>query len=202
MIFLSDNDYIGEGEIRVCYQHPHNKNVCVKVPKQAVSRAYTLKEIIYFKKLNNRRLKHHDYQFYSNFKGEIQTNKGLAQLFDLVRDEDTGNVSKTLEYYLIEDKSLPLEILENALKSLKDQMYQHRVFLRDLRARNLCCKKNIDGSVQLVIIDGIGHRDFIPLADTFDYYTRKKIERIFNRRSFNSIIEQKNHLNKKIKLKA
>ena len=43
----------------------------------------------------------------------------------------------------------------------------------DLWARNICCQRMMDGDIRLVIIDGLGHRDFLPLVDWFSYFTRK-----------------------------
>ena len=70
-------------------------------------------------------------------------------------------------------------------------MTQFKVFTRDLRARNLCCKLLQDNTIQIIIIDGIGHRDFFPLADYFNYFSQKKIERTFKKWHFTSIKDQK-----------
>ena len=98
MIVLSGADYIGEGDIRTCYEHPQNKSLCIKVPKPHVTREYTYKEILYFLKLQKRNTTKFNYPFYSDYQGEVETNFGLGQVFDLVRDEHTGAISKTLEY--------------------------------------------------------------------------------------------------------
>jgi hypothetical protein len=87
-------------------------------------------------------------------------------------------------------------VLENALYALKQHMIKFKVFTRDLRARNLCCKLLKDGTVQLIIIDGIGHRDFFPLADWFLFFSKKKIERTYKKWRFTSIEEQRNFLRK------
>lgn len=121
---------------------------------------------------------------------------GLGQVFDLVRDEATCEISKTLEFYLTHDSEIGVNQLESALKILKQQMIIHRIFTRDLRARNICCKLSKDDAVTLIIIDGIGHRDFFPFADYFTYFSRKKIERTFTKWHFNSIKEQRLFLKK------
>ncbi|MFC0605379.1 YrbL family protein [Winogradskyella pulchriflava] len=196
MIQLEDRHYIGEGEIRFCYEHPNKKGLCIKIPRPETTRAYTNKELLYFKKLSKRNKTKYNYPFYSDFYDEIQTNKGLGQVFDLVRDETTGKISKTLEYYLIQSNEIDDKKLENALLELKHQMTKHKVFTRDLRARNICCKINKDGSIRLIIIDGIGHRDFFPFADWFHYFSQKKVDRTFTKWHFNSIDEQRNFLKK------
>lgn len=196
MIQLSDTHYIGEGEIRFCYEHPYNKHLCIKIPRIETTRAYTNKELLYFKKLSKRNKVKYNYPFYSDFHSEEETNLGLGQVFDLVRDEATGKISKTLEFYLTHNNEISDGQLESALELLKEQMIKHRIFTRDLRARNVCCKLNTNHSVELIIIDGIGHRDFFPLADYFMYFSRKKIERTFYKWHFNSIEEQRLFLKK------
>lgn len=194
MVNLSNNNYISEGEIRACYEHPEDRNLCIKIPKPEVSREYTYKEILYYKKINKRRRSNGKYLFYSNFIGEIETNLGLGQMFDLVRDETTGKISKTLEYYLNKDTFLTDSQLDKALLHLKKQMIDHKIFARDLRARNICCKLKRDNIIELVIIDGIGHRDFFPFADYSTFFARKKIERTFEKWHFTSIESQRSFL--------
>lgn len=194
MIQLNDSHYIGEGEIRFCYEHPHDKQLCIKIPRVETTREYTNKELLYFKKLLKRNKTKYKYPFYSDFDKEEETNLGLGQIFDLVRDETNGKISKTLEYYLTENPIIEDEKLEHALSLLKKQMTKHKVFTRDLRARNICCKINKDDSVELVIIDGIGHRDFFPFADWFNYFSKKKVDRTFTKWHFDSLDAQREFL--------
>ncbi len=194
MIYLEKNHFIGEGEIRFCYEHPLNDQFCVKIPRVETTRDYTEKELKYFKKLSKRSKVNFQFPFYADFRQEIETNLGLGQVFDLVRDETTNEISKTLEYYLTKDNSIDDNKLEDALKILKKQMIKHKVFTRDLRARNICCRIKNDGTVELVIVDGIGHRDFFPFADWFYYFSKKKVNRTFKKWHFDSIEDQRKYL--------
>ncbi len=196
MLLLNDQLYIGEGEIRKCYEHPEKANLCIKIPREHVTREYTYKEILYFKKLARRDKSKYIYPFYSDFQGEIKTSIGKGQIFDLIRDETTGEISKTLEFYLEEDSNLSDDKLWNALQELKKQMTIHKVFTRDLRSRNLCCKILKNNSIQIIIIDGIGHRDFFPFADLFNYFSKKKVDRTFKKWHFNSLKQQRDFLKK------
>ena len=197
MIQLNEVHYIGEGDIRVCYEHPHDKTLCIKVPRPETTRAYTEKELLYFKKLSKRSKEKFSYPFYSDFHKEVETNYGLGQVFDLVRDEANGDISKTLEFYLTHESAITDSQIEAALELLRAQMIKHRVFTRDLRARNICCKIKKDGTIELIIIDGIGHRDFFPFADWLTYFSKKKIDRTFTKWHFNSLAEQREFLNRK-----
>jgi len=195
VLILNKDHYIGEGEIRFCYYHPDNMNLCVKIPRETTTRNYTLKEIKYFKKLSKRYKRNYSYKFFSDFQGEVLTNHGLGQIFDLILDYNSNEVSKTLEYYLLHSNIVSDNKIESALIKLKQMMIKHRVFTRDLRSRNICCRLiNSKNDIELIIIDGIGHRDFFPLADWFYYFSRKKVERIFKRWKLNSLSEQREFL--------
>jgi len=197
VLILSKDHYIGEGEIRFCYYHPDDMNLCVKIPRENTTRNYTLKEIKYFKKLSKRNKQKYGYKFFSDFQGEVLTNLGLGQKFDLIRDYSSNEVSKTLEHYLLHSSKISDNKIESAIMTLKQMMIKHRVFTRDLRSRNICCRLvNSNNDIELIIIDGIGHRDFFPLADWFYFFSKKKVERIFERWKFNSLSDQRKFLKK------
>ena len=197
MLTLSKDHYIGEGEIRYCYYHPDKDNLCIKIPRDQTSRDYTLKEIKYFKKLSKRNKDKYDYNFYSDFKGEELTNFGLGQKFDLIRDYNSNEVSKTLEYYLLHSNKISDKKIELGLIKLKHMMIKHRVFTRDLRSRNICCRiTNDKNDIELVIVDGIGHRDFFPLADYFEFFSKQKVNRTYLKWKFQNLHEQREFLKK------
>jgi hypothetical protein len=195
MIEINSENYIGEGEVRTCYEHPLNRNLCIKILKPEVSKSYVLKETLYYRKISKRNYPNLKNLFYSDFKGEIETNLGLGHTFDLIRDETTGEISKTLEYYLNNNTYLTDGIFEKAVFSLKKKMIEYKIFTRDLRARNLCCKLNADGTINLIIIDGIGHRDFFPISDYVHFFSKLKVERTFKKWHFDSLERQRIFLN-------
>ena len=109
-------------------------------------------------------------------------------MYDLVRDDTTNEVSRTLRHYMIaKDPPFSDAELDIALKRLKSQMIKHKVFASDLKPRNICCKILKDDSFEMVIVDGIGHRDFLPLGDWFHFFSKRKIERRFAKNYLESI---------------
>ncbi|MFV9550532.1 YrbL family protein [Algibacter sp. PT7-4] len=185
MIIIKETDYIAEGLARKCYYHPNNANLCIKIGKPEVERKHLYKEINYYKKIKNKKISKFDYQFYAKYHGEIETNFGVGFVYDLIKDENTETISLTLRNYLMM-KNAPFKdaVFKKAINRLKAQMIKHKVFVGDLRARNICCKVLKDNSIELVVVDGLGHRDFIPIADWFSVFARKKIERRFLKSSF------------------
>ncbi|WP_040279854.1 YrbL family protein [Psychroserpens damuponensis] len=195
MIILEDKLYISEGLARVVYQHPNDSDLCVKIGKPEVDVKHLYKEIIYYNKIKRKDVSKFEYPFYAKYHGEIETNKGVGFVYDLIKDEESQQTSKVLRQYL-EMKPSPISdnVFLKELNRLKQQMITHKVFASDLRARNICCKRFKDGSVRLIIVDGIGHRDFLPFADYLGYFAKKKNERRFEKAKLVSLDEQRDYI--------
>lgn len=192
MVVLSEKDYMAEGLARKCYFHPENDKLCIKIGKPDVEQSHLYKEINYYKKLNKRDSSKYENEFYARYHGTVETNLGEGFVYDLVRDEITNEVSKTLRHYMIKkNKLFSDEVLDEALQRLKSQMIIHKVFASDLKPRNICCKILKDNSVVFVIVDGIGHRDVFPLADWFSFFSKLKIKRRFKKNSLESISQHR-----------
>lgn len=183
MLTLTEELYIAEGLIRKCYKHPTDNNVCVKICKPTTRAESRLKkELLYLTKIQKN--KSTDVP-YAKFLGEIDTNLGTGYLYDMVCDEKSNELSKTLEYYLNKKNSNVFNtILEKAICDLKEKMIKYKVFSNDLNARNICCKYLANGGIELIIVDGMGHRDFLPLADYIKYFAKKKVNRWFDKSDF------------------
>ena len=180
MVVLNDEHYMAEGLARKCYFYPGKDNLCIKIGFPDIDESHLYKEINYYKKIKSKNISKFDFPFYAMYHGTTETNLGKGFVYDLVRDETTQDVSKTLLQY-IRMKNCPFDdsILNAALNRLKEQMITHRVFASDLRPRNICCKILKDKSIELIIVDGIGHRDFLPFADWFGYFSKRKVDRRF-----------------------
>lgn len=198
MIELSESDYLAEGLARTCYFHPEDENLCIKIGKPNVEVSHLYKEINYYKKINKKDASKFDYPFYAMYHGSIETNLGEGFVYDLVRDETSQEVSKTLIDY-IRMKGSPIDdsVFDTSLKKLQDQMIKYKVFASDLRPRNLCCKILKDGSVEMIIVDGIGHRDFLPLGDWFHCFAKQKVERRFQKIALSSVLDHRQMLRQK-----
>lgn len=198
MIQLSESDYLAEGLARTCYFHPEDENLCIKIGKPNVEVSHLYKEINYYKKINKKDASKFDYPFYAMYHGTIETNLGEGFVYDLVRDETSQEVSKTLlDYIRMKDSPIDDSVFDTSLKKLQDQMIKYKVFASDLRPRNLCCKILKDGSVEMIIVDGIGHRDFLPLGDWFHCFAKQKVERRFQKIALSSVLDHREMLRQK-----
>lgn len=73
-------------------------------------------------------------------------------------------------------------------------MIKHKIIVRDLIAKNICCKRLKNNSIELIIIDGVGHRDFIPLVEWFHIFSKRKINKIFFKKKLYSMDEHRDWL--------
>ena len=82
MLYLDESLLVGKGANRICYQHPVEREKCIKIPKVSNCQTQAL-ECEYFKLLytNNISWKH-----LSHYYGEVNTNIGRGYVYELIRD--------------------------------------------------------------------------------------------------------------------
>jgi hypothetical protein len=177
-VLLSAQHFVAEGTDRKCFRHPSEANLCIKVlhPERRSGRFW--REINYYSSLRRRDA---DFLHLSKFYGLIDTNLGKGAIFELVLDDD-ARVSKSLDYYLARnDRGFNAWIIDE-MESLKQNFYRQWVVFHDLNPTNILVKRLSFSEFRLVVIDGIGHNHFIPLASYSRILARMKITRVWNRR--------------------
>lgn len=177
-VFLSPQDFVAEGTDRKCFRHPHRADYCIKVlhPERRPGRFW--REIRYFASLRRRRV---DFRHVAEFHGLVKTNFGRGAVFELVLDDD-GRVSKSLDFYLGQNDSHFNTWAISEIENLKQDLYLQWIVFHDLNPTNILVKRLGFDEYRLVVIDGIGHNHFIPLASYSRHYARKKLTRVWNRR--------------------
>jgi hypothetical protein len=177
-IQLNSDYFIKEGIRQKCYAHPYDERLCIKIAKPNIENKRLFNEIKYWSRYSKKKIKARDYPFFSRYYGRLDTNLGTGHIFDLVRDETTGECSKTLDYYLLNAHGLFSDrVLEIAFEKLIHLMSRYKVIANDIKPENICCRILKNQAVELVLVDGVGHRDFIPLVDWSSFFARKKIQR-------------------------
>ena len=195
MIKIGNEHFIAEGEYQKCYRHPSNQNLCVKISKKNIETSRLAYEIKYCKKISKIKIKKKDYHFFSTFHGTVETNLGKGYVFDLIKDETNQEISKTLEYYLLNQSAIISDqMLKVSFERLIQLMGKYKIIANDIRAKNICCKILEDNTIELIHIDGLGHRDFIPLVNWFSYFAKKKIERRLLRFDLHDLDVQRDYL--------
>lgn len=153
---LTDELIVGKGRDRICYEHPSNTKLCIKV--SITTDKQSKREVSYFNFLKKTNA---DLSKISIFRGKINTNKGLGYTFDLIRDHD-GKVSKTLRQCL-EAQEFTTKWVEPHLIDLKKYLIINKICIRDISPSNISCQKKPDG-ISLFIIDGVSNANINPLT--------------------------------------
>nr|WP_165375069.1 YrbL family protein [Malaciobacter halophilus] len=177
MIDLSKLTPLGKGTNRVCFIHPKDQKKCIKVT-HSNDHSEAIKEIKYYDFLKKRKI---SWQFLAKYYGSVDTSLGKGEVFDLVRDYD-GTVSKTLSFYLQEDKKTK-SLIEpiKLLNELKEYTLKENIVVKDLNTKNMLYQKINDNEAQLILIDGVVNNDFLPFSKYIPFLTQKKIKRLWKR---------------------
>jgi hypothetical protein len=177
-VFLSAQYFVAEGTDRKCFRHPTEPQYCIKVLHPERRRGRFWREISYFASLERRKV---DFKHLSEYHGLIDTNLGKGAIFEMVLDDD-GRVSKSLEFYLAQNDKHFNAWIASEIELLKQDLYDQWVVFHDLNPINILVKRLGFDEFRLVVINGIGHNHFIPLASYSSRLARRKITRVWNHR--------------------
>ena len=155
-IYLTDELIVGKGRDRICYEHPHDSSLCIKV--SSLNDKQSKREVSYFNFLNKTNT---NLSKISVFRGKVKTNKGLGYTFDLIRDHDK-KISKTLRQCL-ELQEFSIEWIQPQLNELKNYLIANKICVRDISPSNISCERTLNG-VNLFIIDGVSNSNINPLT--------------------------------------
>ncbi len=92
--------------------------------------------------------------------GNIQTNMGNGETFELIRDYD-GNISKSVSYYLKLNTSDTNKEIIKLLEDLRQFIIKEQVLFGEIRLSNILVKKYNETTSKLIIIDGLGNGNII-----------------------------------------
>ena len=196
MISLEEVKPFAEGVNRVCYIHPNNKSMCLKISKSEVVKKMR-SNAPWYKKLRSEKSFDDNYREESAYQQRaikenpqkiwrhlakwyefVETSKGLASCTELITNND--KVALNLEEYLF-SKGRTSEI-DKALKEFEIFLKETKLLTKNIIPHNLAIKEN-DSELTLKIIDGLGCMSFIPLpeiSNTFaDRYIKRRIELMY-----------------------
>ena len=190
MINLKGVMPFAEGGNRICYIHPDDRNICLKISKpEVIKKMY--QNAPWYKKLRSEK------SFDDNFREEkayqqkaikehqqtiwkhlakwyefVETSEGLASCSELITNND--KVALNLEEYLFR-KGRTLEI-DEALKEFEMFLKETKLLTKNIIPHNLAVKEN-DSGLTLKIIDGLGCMSFIPLPKISNAFADRYIKR-------------------------
>ena len=188
---LSNREPFAIGGTRRCYLHPEDDSLCVKVlrsdrtPQRRRDRATGLKR---FRSLDHwddqlkeklayeRLIKRHGPKVWNHvpqFFGVVDTDEGMGIVTKLFRNSD-GSFPLNL------DDQVPLGIdapLNAAIEQFKSWLRHELVLTRGLLPHNIIAVRDSATECRLVIVDGLGNSEWIPISDWFRPVARAKVER-------------------------
>jgi len=186
---LLDSSLLGRGTKRLVYIDPDDNSKCIKILLGKASIRDAKREEKYFNYLQKKEI---SFDHLVSYYGKIETNKGEGYCFDLCRDFD-GKISGTLASYLNNNKKFILlkNILEE-IQILKTYIEKNRIFVGDPNLKNILYQRLSSNTGKLVIVDGIGNSELIPVSNYIDYFAKRKINRIFQR-FYKKLLKHKNY---------
>ncbi|MCY4655584.1 MAG: YrbL family protein [Gammaproteobacteria bacterium] len=180
------------GGTRRCYIHPDNPCLCVKVlredrtPRERRRLVAGPKRFLPLQRFDDQWKEQRAYdellsnltdatwQHVPEYFGTVDTDLGLGIVSRVFRNHD-GKFPQTLE------DLLPIEgitdALRDAIQEFKQWLRTDLFLSRHLLPHNIIVVKLTDTSYRLVIVDGIGNSEMIPISSWFKFFARNKIER-------------------------
>ena len=171
-----EGEPVGSGQERVCYAHPHDPALLVKIQKGEADKQ-TRRELRLYARLARRGMRQFDH--IPAFHGQVETNLGAGFVVDCIRDYD-GELSKSLWWHF--KRGYPVSEFEPYLEDLRRYLLRRLViFSVDMGRYNILLQKLAPGQARLVVIDGLGDHTAIDWLDNIDYFARRKINRRWKR---------------------
>ncbi len=173
IVELTEQELIGKGTRRLCYEFPGDPAYCIKIPKGKKNGVLQQRrEVKYYEKLQRRGI---STDLITNYHGSIETSLGKGYVYDAVRDED-GSVSRQLALYLREQPEDYQEYLR-LLREIEAYLFENQVLFYDLNTWNILCRKSANNTFEPYIIDGVGDVVAIPVLNLSRALVLQKIRR-------------------------
>ena len=178
MLQIDKSTYIGKGRHRECYVHPEDPGKCIKIVVLG-DQTENQREQAYYARLERRNI---SWSMLSRCFGDVQTDMGPGSVFELIRDY-TGDVSKTMVHYLADadSHSGDTEAMLRSVAALKQYMLNEKIVTMTLQTKNILYQKSGPTEGKLVIVDGVGNSDYIPICNYVGLMALIKIKRRWRR---------------------
>lgn len=181
MICISDENLIGAGAHKITYMHPNDNSLCLKIAKNPCD-IDIIKELTYRSVLEK---KHKQAKLLPLYYGTIETNKGLAHVFERIHNYD-NQTSLTLDKY-IERKISTVsfqkaqEELMQLLLDFKKLWFEEKPVTSNIELVNFMVQQLSKNEQCIRIVDNIGTPAHIPLAYYVEYFASKRAQRYWKR---------------------
>jgi len=170
---LTNARVLARGSERICYLHPEDPGKCIKVAIAPGSRQQQ-RELQFFRRLARRG---GGWQHIPRFHGTVDTSLGTGLVVSRVRDYD-GATSADLDSFIQRGET---QGFPPALEQLKACFRERNIITCDMSLKNFLVRRLSPTTNELVMVDGLGNREFIPLASWLPAWGRMKMKRRWKR---------------------
>ena len=194
MIALKHTRPLFVGGTRYCFQHPEHRDRCIKVlrpDRTGAARKRLRRDVkrwLPARFLDDQRKEIRAYsalltgaserlwRHVPRYHGTVETDMGAGIVTQLMRNADgswPANLAALLPRGLDDDLAAGIEEFLQAVSEL-------RILSRDLLAHNIIAVKET-GGYRVMLVDGIGNAELIPLSSWFDNFAQRKARRKIRR---------------------
>ena len=173
-LILTDDLKLGDGNHKIVYAHPTDKNLCVKILFTEPDTDFD-REMKYRRALGNKVEK---MTLLTKYFGEVETNKGKGYLFERVIDFD-GSVSKTVLDHIQKPKSI--DELIDLLLNFKKVFIAEKFVAAGMDPDNFMVQRISENERRIRIIDNIGTSAKFPILYYSDFLMAKRARKYWRR---------------------
>lgn len=153
LITLEHARLLGSGNERLCFVHPENERLCIKVTKPGVThRSQNAIEQQYFEYLKEQAT---PFTYLPEYYGVVQTNYGPGLVFERILD-DNNQPSQRLDA-LIKNHEISNSCAAEAVEELQEYLLKYGIMLGDINPDQILMRRE-KRTLKPVIIDGVGPR--------------------------------------------
>ena len=176
--------FVGCGNNRCVYVHPCDELKCIKILRAELAgtkgekkhQKAEQREHNYYAFLQQRGVSFsHLARYYGRMRITREKQAASASVFDLIRDDVGGGISKTLDVELDRDDANVSE-LAGAMHELYAYMLRYKI-ISSLKLQNIVVQRVQHSPPKCVMIDNVRYADFIPICNYVDWFATVKIRR-------------------------
>lgn len=172
MLEFLDWPEFGKGTERTCYRNPQVPDRCIKISKKSEAKQ-SRREIKYYRFLDKRGV---SYAHIPKFYHEVDEGDYLGLEMEFVCNSDGSGAPNLYQYLQNPLTEEQLKTFHQELEKVKQYLLDNNIVPCDLVANNFLVTEQPKG-IKIIMVDGLGSTELIPLSNYFPYFGRRKIER-------------------------
>jgi hypothetical protein len=175
-LVLGDDLLINRGRGRLCFRHPTDRSLVIKVPAGTADESANRKEWQGYRDLLRR---HGRLSCISHCHGFVATDRGTGLVCDCIRDAG-GAIARSIYDSIVFDDACDIARVLAVAETFGRYLLERDIRLFDLNPKNIALVLEQDGGYRAVALDLKGRFDnneFIPLSSYIGFLARRKMRR-------------------------